>query len=92
MPGHMVRWRSPLPGYYKLNVGDVIDLQDGARGVAVVVCDSCGVLSGAVVMRALGLVSVLATELYTRRPVCPLPLMRRSRHCFLSRIASKQSS
>ncbi|KAH0992147.1 hypothetical protein GBA52_003630 [Prunus armeniaca] len=44
LPGPMVRWRSPLPGYYKLNVGDVIDLKDGARVVAVVVCDSCGVL------------------------------------------------
>ncbi|VVA33962.1 PREDICTED: F-box/LRR-repeat At4g00320 [Prunus dulcis] len=109
----MVRWQSLLSGYYKLNVGDVMELQDGARGVGVVVCDSCGDLSGAVrggatlgpipskaqggvsncpftqlvvvhprgshtheilasslgvvAMRALGLVSVLATKLYTTK-------------------------
>lgn len=52
----------------------MIEFQDGARGVGVVVCDSCGVLSGAVAMRALGLVSVLATELYTTKTGLSLAL------------------
>ncbi|ONH94901.1 hypothetical protein PRUPE_7G038400 [Prunus persica] len=51
-------------GYFKLNVNGALDLQDGFRGVRLIVRDSHGVLIGAVVMRAPSLLFVFATELY----------------------------
>ncbi|KAI5342065.1 hypothetical protein L3X38_009940 [Prunus dulcis] len=61
LPSNVVRCQQPQTGYFKLNVNVAVDLNDGSRGVGIIVRDSDGDLAGAVAMAAPSMLSVLVS-------------------------------